>query len=384
MEEKIYFDNTATTRVDDKVIEAMLPCFRENYGNASSIHLFGVNAKNELNKARTQIASLLGAEPNEIIFTSGGTESNNIALKGIAFANIKKGNHIIVSQIEHDCILETCKWLERQGFAITYLPVDNEGFINLIQLENTIREDTILVSIMHANNEIGTIQPIEAIGQICKRNNVYFHTDACQSFGKLPINVNSMNIDLMTINSHKIYGPKGVGALFVRTGVKLASWQHGGGQEQGLRSATENIPGIVGFAKAAELSINEVATETNRLTELRDKIINFILKEINYSYLNGPLQKRLPNNINVGFHGFEGDAIRLLLALDKMGIAVSTGSACSSNKKSSHVLKAIGLNPVEAIGALRITLGRFNTEQEVDYFLKVLPEALGSIKSIWS
>ena len=387
MGKRIYLDNSASTRVDSLIVEEMLPYFTDYYGNASSLHSYGREAKEVMEKSRVKLASYIGAKPEEIIFTSGGTESNNLALKGIAFANRKKGKHIIVSRIEHDCILNSCRWLKTQGFEVTYLPVDKYGFINLNQLEDQISGDTILVSIMHANNEIGTIEPVEEIGMICRAHGVYFHTDACQSFTKVPIDVRTQNIDLASINSHKIYGPKGVGALFVRKGVEIEPWLHGGGHEQGLRSSTENIPGIAGFVKAAELCNEEFEPEIKRLKYLRDKIISKVLTNVNDAYLNGHGNVRLPNNVNFGFYGFEGEAIRLLLELDAMGIAVSTGSACSSNQaesKPSHVLAAIGLNPVQARGALRVTLGRYNTEEEVDYFLDALPKALKTLKSISS
>ena len=387
MGKRIYMDNSASTRVDSRIVEEMLPYFTDYFGNASSLHSYGREVKDVMEKARAKLASYIGANPEEIIFTSGGTESNNLAIKGVAFANRKKGKHIIVSRIEHDCILNSCRWLKGQGFEITYLPVDKYGFINLNQLEDQIRRDTILVSIMHANNEIGTIEPVGEIGNICRAHGVSFHTDACQSFTKVPIDVRNQNIDLASINSHKIYGPKGVGALFIREGVEIEPWQHGGGHERGLRSSTENIPGIAGFVKAAELCHEEFEPEIKRLKYLRDKIISNVLTAVNEAYLNGHGNLRLPNNVNFGFYGFEGEAIRLLLELDAMSIAVSTGSACSSNQaenKPSHVLTAIGLNPVQARGALRVTLGRYNTEEEVDYFLDTLPKAFKKLRSISS
>jgi cysteine desulfurase len=387
MEKRTYLDNSASTRVDPHVVKEMLSYFTEYFGNASSLHSYGREAKDAIEKARTKIASFIGAKPDEIIFTSGGTESNNLALKGIACANKEKGKHIIVSGIEHDCILNSCKWLETQGFDVTYLPVDKYGLINLNELEDTIKKDTILVSIMHANNEIGTIEPIKEVGKICRGKDIYFHSDACQSFTKVPIDVESQNLDLLTMNSHKIYGPKGVGALFIRNNVKIVPWQHGGGHEYGWRSSTENVPGIVGFAKAAELCFEEFDTEMERLRYLRDKIIENAFSNIHEAYLNGHRTKRLANNVNFGFHGFEGEAIKILLQLDEVGIAVSTGSACSSNQgenKPSHVLLAIGLNPVQARGALRVTLGRYNTEEEVDYFLDALPKVVKSLRSISS
>ncbi len=384
---KIYLDNGASTKTDPRVVEAMLPYFTEHFGNPSSMHAYGREAKEAIGRAREKIGSYIGAMPEEVIFTSGGTESNNFALKGVAFANRSKGMHIIVSSIEHDCVMNSAKWLESEGFSVTYLPVDNEGLVDPKVLESAIRKDTVLVSIMHANNEVGTIEPIEEIGRICRKHGVYFHTDACQSFGKVPIDVKKQNIDLMTINAHKIYGPKGVGALFIRRGVDIIPWQHGGGHEFGMRSSTENVAGIVGFAKAVELCYAEFDSETKRLTRLRDRIIDKVTEEIPNAYLNGHRTERLPNNVNFGFHGLEGEAIKIMLELDEQGIAVSTGSACSSNQGAatpSHVLVAMGLNVIEARGALRITLGRFNTDEEVDHFVEVLPKVVGSLRSISS
>jgi cysteine desulfurase len=387
MEQKIYFDNSASTRVDPRVVSEMQPYLSDCFGNPSSLHRFGREAREALEKARTQLSTIIHAEPTEIIFTSSGTESNNFALKGVAFANRNNGNHIIVSAIEHDCILNSCAWLSRQGFTVTCLPVDTDGLIDPDELKHAISRDTILVSVMHANNEIGTIEPIEEIGNICRERGVYFHTDACQSFGKVKIDVQQQNIDLLTINAHKMYGPKGVGALFIRKGVAIETWQHGGGHEFGLRSATENIPGIIGLARAAQLCDEEQEAETARLTQLREKIIARVQQDIPQAYVNGHRTCRLCNNVNFGFHGYEGEGIRLLLLLDDLGIAVSTGSACSSNdaeNKPSHVLRAIGLNPVEARGGLRLSLGRYNTEQEADYFLNVLPGVFRNLRPISS
>jgi cysteine desulfurase len=373
--------------IDPRVVNEMLPYFSKIYGNASSLHFYGREAKEALNSSRAKLACCINAEPEELVFTSGGTESNNFAIKGIAYANKKKGKHIIVSSIEHDCVINSCNWLQQQGFEITRLQVDEHGLVAVNRLESAIRKDTILVSIMHANNEIGTIEPISDIGKACRERGIYFHTDACQSFGKIPIDAKQQNIDLMTINAHKIYGPKGVGALFIREGVNIAPWQHGGGHEFGLRSSTENIAGVVGFGKAAELCENEMNDERARLTHLRNELIDEILQNIDCAYLNGHRELRLPNNANFGFHGFEGEAIRILLELDEFGIAVSTGSACSSNQADnppSHVLIAIGLNPVEARGAVRVTLGRYNTEEEVDYFLSCLSKIMKSLTPISS
>lgn len=379
--ENIYLDNSATTKVDPEVFEAMVPYFMNDYGNPSSLHSPGQDASEAIERAREKIAHSLNARPEEIIFTSGGTESNNFALKSVAFTNRGKGRRIITSAIEHDCIMNSCEWLRHQGFAITYLPVDRYGLVDPGDVEQALTPDTIMVSIMHANNEIGTVEPIEAISALCREKGVYFHTDACQSFGKLPLDAGKF--DLVTINAHKIYGPKGVGALYVREGTRIEAWQHGGGHERGLRSSTENVPGIVGFAKAAEIARASREDEAVRLAGFRDRIIDKVMEQTDVAYLNGHRILRLPNNVNIGFNGYEGDAIKLLVELDSKGIAVSTGSACSSNTGlPSHVLTAIGLNPLQARGALRISPGRFNTEDEIDYLLDVLPGAVGSLKSI--
>jgi cysteine desulfurase len=383
----IYLDTAATTCVDERVIQVMMPFFSLDYGNASSLHHFGTHAKEVLENARTTIAQCIGADTNELYFTSGGTESNNWALQGIARANQHKGRHIIVSAIEHDCVLNTCHWLAEQGFFITYLPVDSDGIVNLAVLKETINPKTIMVSVMHANNEIGTIEPIGEIGRICKTHNVYFHTDACQSFGKIPVDVNEAGIDMLTINSHKIYGPKGIGALYIRKGVNIVPILHGGGQEAGFRSSTENIPAIVGFSKATELCMQEMESEAKRLSLLREKIASFICTNYGNAYINGHPDQRLPGHLSFSFHGFEGETIRLLFLLDELGIAVSAGSACSSNDKShnaSHVLQAIGLNPFEARGAIRVSMGRFTNEYEIDTFIKSLGQALNSLTSIFS
>lgn len=387
MKRRIYFDNAATTCLDRRVLDAMMPYFDVCYGNASSLHTFGTKAKQALDQSRSVIAKSLGSDPGEIFFTSGGTESNNMALKGIALANRNRGKHIIVSSIEHDCILNTCKWLEKQGFYVSYLPVDSYGVVDISRLSELINSQTILVSVMYANNEIGTIEPVNEIGAICRRNNVPFHTDACQAFGKIPVDVNSAKIDLMTINSHKIYGPKGVGALYVRKGINIEPLLHGGGQEGGLRSTTENIAGIVGFAKASELCLEEMGKEVPRLIRLRNKISGYLQSDFEGMYVNGHPVNRLPGHLNFSFNGLEGETIRLLLLLDESGIAVSAGSACSSNDKTnnaSHVLRAIGLNPLEARGAVRLTLGRFNTDDEVEFFISVLNKAILQLNPIFS
>lgn len=380
MAKRIYLDHAATTPVALEVLEAMKPYFNEKFGNASSLHSFGQEARAAVENSRKIAAKFLGARQNEIIFTSGGTESNNLALKGVAFANKEKGNHIITTKIEHHAVLEPCKWLEKQGFKVSYLNVDKYGLVNPKDVENAITDKTILVSIMHANNEIGTIEPIEEIGKICKKHKVYFHTDAVQSFGKIPIDVKKMNIDLLSASSHKIYGPKGVGLLYVGQDVKIEPIQHGGGHESGMRSGTENVPGIVGFAKAIELASKTMKSEAVRETKLRDKLIQEILK-IPGAQLNGHPSQRLPNNVNVSIKGIEGEA--LLIRLNEKGIAVSTGSACSTKSlEPSHVLTAIGLTPEQAHGSLRITLGKDNTEEDINYVLEELPKIINSLRKI--
>ena len=371
----IYLDNAATTVVAPEVMKAMEPYFTEKYGNASSLHHKGQEAKMALNEAREVIAKSIGAKFDEIYFTSGGTESNNWALKDLFFVNRDK-KHIITTKIEHDCVLESCKFLEKMGAEVTYLDVDSEGFIDLEQLKNLIRDDTLVVSIIHGNNEIGTIQDLKSIGEICKSKGVYFHTDACQSYTKVNLDVNKMGLDLVTLNAHKIHGPKGVGALYVRKGVKLGVYIVGGGQEKGMRSGTENIAGIVGFAKAVKLAKSK---HVKYISSLRDKLIKGIL-EIPDVRLNGPVD-RLCNNINVSFKYIEGESIGAYL--DVKGICSSTGSACSSTKlETSHVLKAIGLSDLEAHGSLRLSLSRFNTVDEVEKVLEVLPGIVEKLRRI--
>ena len=378
---KIYLDYASTTPVDPRARKAMLPFFSEKFGNTMSLHNFGQEAKEVLEKSREEVSGLIGAKPGEIIFTGSATESNNLALKGIALANKQKGKHIIISSIEHPCIMESAKWLEKQGFKITRISVDKYGLVNPEDIKKTIKKGTILVSIIHASNEIGTIQPIEEIGKICKENGVYFHTDASQSFGKIPIDVNKMNIDLLTASSHKIYGPKGVALLFIREGVKIEPILHGGGQEFGLRSSTVNLPAIVGFAKACEIAENEMGKEIKRLTKLRDKLIKGVLEKIPKAYLNGHPTKRLANNASFRFDFVEGESI--IIRLDLAGVAASTGSACSSIKlEPSHVLLATGLKHEQAHGSLRLTLGRWTNEKEINYILKVLPEIIKKLREI--
>ena len=379
----IYLDNAASTPVDSRVIDSMIPFFSEIFGNPSSLHRHGVRAGEALAQSRKRLSETLGVTDKEIIFTSSGTESNNLALKGYAFANRKNGNHLIVSAIEHPCILESGVWLRSMGFEVTVVPVDSYGIVDPDSIKKAIKNTTILVSIMHANNEIGVIQPIDEIGLVCKAKNVAFHTDACQSFGKIPFSPVRFNADMATISSHKIYGPKGIAALYIRKGLNIVPWQHGGGHEFGLRSATENVSGIVGFAAAAEICIDEMPVESKRLTALRERIFSDLESGVQGMYINGHRTQRLPVNVNIGFSGLEGLAPNLLLALDEYGISVSTGSACSSHSgsKASHVLTAIGRNPVEAIGALRITIGRFTTDDEVTYFIKSLKSVLKNFRS---
>ncbi|UZE93933.1 MAG: cysteine desulfurase NifS [Candidatus Pacearchaeota archaeon] len=377
---KIYLDHAATTPVDSEVLKAMQPYFSEKFGNASSLHSFGQEARQAVENSRKTAAKFLNAKPVEIIFTSGGTESDNLALKGIAFANKNRGNHIITSKIEHPAILKPCEWLEKHCFKVTYLDVDKTGLINTEQLEKAITKDTILVSIMFANNEIGTIEPIEEIGKICKKHKIYFHTDAVQAFGKIPIDIKKMNIDLLSASSHKLYGPKGIGLLYIKQDVKIEPITHGGGHESGLRSGTENTSGIVGFAKAIELADKNMKKEAEREIRLRDRIIKEILK-IEGAKLNGHGTQRLPNNINVSIKGIEGEA--LLIRLNDKGMAVSTGSACSTKSlKPSHVLTAIGLTAEQSHGSLRITLGKDNTEQDIDYVLEQLKKIINSLRKI--
>ncbi len=370
-------DHSATTAVDPAVVEAMLPYFSEKFGNPSSLYAIGRQARRAIEDSRQKIADLLGARKEEIIFTGSGTESDNLAIKGISYKNRKKGDHIITSSIEHHAVLRTCKFLETHGFKVTYLPVNKEGTVNPADVEKAITPKTILISVMHANNEIGTIQPIEEIGKIAKEKNVPFHTDAVQTAGKLPLNVESLGVDLLSISAHKMYGPKGVGALYIRKGIFLEPQLHGGGHERNIRSSTENVPGIIGFARAAELARERLPQE-QKIAGLRDSLIKGVL-EIKDSYLNGHPTKRLPNNANFRFSFIEGES--LLLNLDMKGVAASTGSACSSTSlEPSHVLLAIGLKPEEAHGSLRLTLGLGNTQEDVDQVVSVLPDIVNKLR----
>lgn len=378
---RIYLDYAATTPTDPEVIKAMVPYFTDRFGNPSSIHSFGQEGKAAIEEVREKIASLLGAKPEEIIFTSGGTESNNFALKGAAYANEHKGDHIITSSIEHHAVIEPCKFLQKRGFKVTYLPVDKEGLVNPEDVKKTITDKTILISVMHANNEIGTIEPIAEIGRIAKEKETYFQTDAVQTFGHLPVNVDELNVDLLSVSAHKLYGPKGVGALYVRKGTRMVSFMHGGDQERRRRASTENVPAIVGFGKAVEIAKGMMDEEAEKLTSLRDKLIKGIFERIEHVRLNGPPTKRLPNNVNVSIEFVEGES--MLLNLDMEGIAASTGSACSSSSlEPSHVLLALGLSHELAHGSLRFTLGRMTREDDIDYVLEVLPKIVDKLRSM--
>lgn len=377
----IYLDYAATTPADPKVVKAMQPFFTKDFGNTMSLHGFGQKAKLALEKSRKQVADLIGAKSTEIIFTGSATESNNFALKGVALANQSKGKHIIISSVEHPCIMEGAQWLETQGFKIDRLKVNKQGLVAPAQVKKLINKETILVSVMHANNEIGTIEPIEEIGQICRKKGVYFHTDATQTLGKIPIDVNLMNIDLLTASAHKMYGPKGVGCIFIREGTRITPLLHGGGHEFKKRSSTVNVAGIVGFAKAVELCRKEMKKEEKRLVKLRDKLIKELTGAIKATELNGSAKKRLPNNVNLAFSFIEGESI--VVELDLLGIAVSTGSACSSNKLlPSHVLSAIALKPHQIHGSLRLSLGRWTKEKDINHVIKVLPKVVQRLRKI--
>ena len=376
----IYLDHAATTPMRPEILDVMRTYFLERFGNPSSLHTYGLEARKAIEDAREQIAHSIGATPPEIVFTSGGTESDNMALRGVLRAGSGESDHIITSAIEHPAVLETCKFLERLGHEVTYVSVDVDGRINSSEVEEAIRDNTRLISIMHANNEIGSIQPIAEVGAIAASHGVYMHTDAVQSVGKIPVDVAALNVDMLSISSHKIYGPKGVGCLYVRKGTKLKPLIFGGGHERGLRSGTENVSGIIGFSEAMRLSIEDFADNV-RIQRLRDELIDAVLREIPYTRLNGGKERRLPNNANFSFSYIEGES--LVLRLNAKGIAGSTGSACSSKKlEPSHVLLAIGLDPVDAHGSLRLTLGRDTTEADVQYVNDVLPEIVDQLRQM--
>lgn len=381
-----YMDYSATTYVKPEVLDAMMPFFTEKFGNPSSFYGISRETKMAVDNARAQVAKAINCDPNEVYFTGGGSEADNWAIKGIATAHMKKGNHIITTKIEHHAVLHTCEFLEKFGFEVTYLDVNEEGFIDLKQLESAITDKTILVSIMFANNEIGTIQPIKEIGAICREKKVLFHTDAVQAIGSVPVDVKEMNIDLLSLAGHKLYGPKGIGALYIRKGVRIDNLIHGGGQERGRRAGTENIPGVVGLGKAIEIATESIEENRARLTVLRDKLIDGVLERIPYARLNGPRgDKRLPGNSNISFEFIEGESI--LLSLDFEGICASSGSACTSGSLDpSHVLLAIGLPHEKAHGSLRTTLGAASTEEDVEKLLNELPpiiERLRNMSPLW-
>ena len=368
---RVYMDNAATTPVSPAVLEKMLPYFSECYGNANSIHSTGLDVRKALNAARKKVAAALNCNPEEVYFTSGGSESDNWALKGVAFANRKKGNHIITSAIEHHAILHTCEWLEKQGFEITYVPVDADGLVNPADVEAAITDKTILISIMAANNEIGTIEPIEEIAKIAHAHHVLFHTDAVQAIGAIPVDVRAIGCDLLSLSGHKFHGPKGVGALYIKQGTRIDNLIHGGAQERGRRASTENVAGIVGMAEAIELATANIPEKAARISALRDQLIDG-LTALPYVRLNGHRTKRLPGNVNVSVRFIEGES--LLLRLDLAGVAASSGSACTSGSLDpSHVLLAIGLPHEIAHGSLRLSLSDTTTQEEVDYVLSVLP-----------
>jgi cysteine desulfurase len=378
---RIYLDHAATTPTHPEVVKAMLPFFGDAFGNPSSIYSYGQEAKGALEEARIKVAELIGARSEEIVFTSGGTEADNFALEGIAYANEHKGNHIITTPIEHHAVLEACKFLERRGFKITCLPVDRYGLVAPDDVKKAITAKTILISVMHANNEVGTIEPVEEIGEIAREAGVYFHTDAVQTVGHIPVNVDRLKVDLLSISGHKFYGPKGVGALYVRKGTKLVPLVHGGEHEKRRRAGTENVPGIVGLGKAVQLAGQEIGEEAKRLVYLRDKLIKGLEKKIDRVRLNGHPTKRLPNNVNVSVDFVEGES--MILNLDLKGICASTGSACSSaSLEPSHVLLALGLPPEQAHGSLRFTLGRENTETDVERVLEVLPGIVAKLRAM--
>jgi cysteine desulfurase len=377
----IYMDHSATTYVRPEVVEAMAPYHAERFGNPSSIYSISRESKKAIDAAREQVAKALGAGPDEIYFTSGGSESDNWAIKGVAFAGRKKGNHIITSKIEHHAVLHTCGYLEKEGFTVTYLPVDRYGLVDPAGLEEAITDRTVLISIMYANNEIGTVEPIAELGAIARKHRIPFHTDAVQAVGNIPINVKAQNIDLLSLSAHKFYGPKGTGVLYIRNGIKIDNLIHGGGQERRRRAGTENIAGIAGLGKAIELATADIEGHNRRIRALRDRLMGGILAKIPHARLNGHPEKRLPGNINISFEFIEGES--MLLWLDDAGICASTGSACTSGSlEPSHVLLATGL-PVEiSHGSLRLTLGTVNTDADVDYVLEVLPRVVSRLREM--
>ncbi|RQD76270.1 MAG: cysteine desulfurase NifS [Candidatus Syntrophonatronum acetioxidans] len=380
--ERIYLDHGATTPLDPRVLEAMMPFLKENFGNPSSLHFFGREVKKQLEEARERIAFILGAEPEEIIFTSGGTEADNLALTGAAHALKEKGKHIITTAVEHHAVLDSCAVLKEEGFDVTILPVDGYGMVDPRHIKDSIREDTLLVSVIYGNNEVGTVQPLEEIGKITREKGVLFHTDAVQAVGNLPLEVDKLRVDLLALSAHKFYGPKGVGILYCRQGTEIKRMIHGGGQERSRRAGTENVSGIIGMARAMDIAVEEIEENTKRIENLRNKLIEGLLS-IEDVYLNGHPTRRLAGNVNASFEYIEGEA--LLLSLDFKGIAASSGSACSSGSmEPSHVLLAMGIPEQTAHGSLRFTLGRHTTEEEIDYVLEVVPEAVQKLRDMSS
>lgn len=381
MEKMIYLDNAATTRTAPEVVEAMLPYFTEFYGNASTVYEFGGKSKEAVSKAREMIAGIIGAKDNEIYFTAGGSESDNWAIKAAAEAYKTKGKHIITSKIEHHAVLHTCQWLEQNGYEVTYLDVDENGVVKLEQLKQAIRPDTILITIMFANNEIGTVEPVAEIGKIAREHGVLFHTDAVQAFGQLPIDVDELNIDMLSGSAHKLNGPKGIGFLYIRKGVKIRSFVHGGAQERKRRAGTENVPGIVGFGKAAELAVANMDKRTAKEAELRDYLMERVMKEVPFTRVNGHRKNRLPNNVNFCFQFIEGES--LLIMLDMEGICASSGSACTSGSLDpSHVLLAIGLPHEIAHGSLRLTLGADTTKEDIDVTVEAIKKIVTQLRNM--
>ncbi len=378
---KVYLDHSATTPVHPEVLEAMLPYYKEKFGNPSSIHEYGKVAKVALEEAREKVAKLFNCSPYEIYFTSGGTESDNLAIKGVAFANKKKGKHIIISSVEHHAVLESCKFLKKEGYEITYLPVDQYGFVDPFDLKKNIKDDTILVSIMHVNNETGTIQPIEELVRIAKEKGVYFHTDAVQSAGKIPIDVGKLPVDLASISAHKIYGPKGVGAIYIRKGTRIIPLSHGGHHERSRRAGTENIPGIVGLGEAVEMVLKDMDKHNKHLKNLTETFFKKLKETVKDIQLNGHPEKRIPSTLNISFKGVEGESI--ILSLDMKGVAVASGSACTSGSlEPSHVLSAMRIEPAVAQSSIRFSFGRENVIDDVDYTLSVLPEIIERLRSM--
>ncbi len=378
----VYMDHAATTSMKPDVAESMIPFLKEYFGNPSSLYSIGREGKEAIETAREQLAKALGAKPEEIYFTSGGTESDNWAIKGAAFSRQKKGKHIITTSIEHHAVFYPCEYLERQGFDVTYLPVDRYGLVDPAEVEAALKEDTILISVMYANNEIGTIEPIQEIGKVAKEHDVLFHTDAVQVIGAVPLDMKQKHkdVDMLSLSSHKFYGPKGIGALFLKEGTQIDNFMHGGGQERGKRAGTENVAGIVGMGKAIELATANIEEHNEIIIKMRDRLLSGVL-EIPNCRLNGHTEKRLPGNLNFSFEYMEGES--LLLMLDQMGICSSTGSACSSGSlETSHVLRAIGLPPEIAQGSLRLTLGDANSKEDIDYVLDVLPETVGKLRNM--